>query len=77
MKQFQIYVTGKEGVFDPAGEQAKGALVNLGFEGVSGVRIGKFIELEVADEVTEDQVRNMCEKLLANPVIEDYIIKNA
>lgn len=72
MKQYQIYVTGKEGIFDPAGAQAKSALANLGFEGVADVSIGKFIELEVADEVTEDEVREMCEKLLANPVIEDY-----
>lgn len=75
MKQYQIYVTGKEGIFDPAGEQSKAALANLGFEGVSDVSIGKYIELEVADDVTEDQVKDMCDKLLANPVIEDYKIK--
>lgn len=74
MKQYQIYVTGKEGIFDPAGAQAKSALANLGFEGVCDVRIGKFIELEVEDAVTEAQVQEMCEKLLANPVIEDYRI---
>lgn len=75
MKRFEIYVTGKEGIFDPAGETSKNALDNLGFEGVEGVRIGKYIELDVDDSVEIEQVREMCEKLLANPVIEDYEIK--
>lgn len=75
MKRFEILVTGKEGIFDPAGETSKKALLNLGYEGVSQVSIGKYIEIEVADEVGEDVVAEMCEKLLANPVIEDYEIK--
>lgn len=74
MKQFEIYVTGKEGIFDPAGEQSKAALDNLGYEGVTDVRIGKYIQLEVADNVDKEQIAEMCEKLLANPVIEDYKI---
>lgn len=75
MKRYEIYVTGKEGIFDPAGETSKNALQNLGYEGIRGVRIGKYIELDVEDSVTEEQVEEMCEKLLANPVIEDYEIK--
>ena len=75
MKRYEIYVTSKEGIFDPAGETSKSALQNLGYDGIEDVRIGKFIELAVEDSVTEDQVKEMCQKLLANPVIEDYEIK--
>lgn len=75
MKKYEIYITSKEGIFDPAGETSKSALSNLGYEGIAELRIGKFIELEVEDSVSEAQVEEMCEKLLANPVIEDYEIK--
>ncbi|MFT4784269.1 MAG: phosphoribosylformylglycinamidine synthase PurS subunit, partial [Paracoccaceae bacterium] len=59
----------KSGVLDPQGEAVKSALGALGFEGVSGVRQGKVIELDLADGTTEAQVTEMCEKLLANTVI--------
>jgi phosphoribosylformylglycinamidine synthase len=64
----------KQGVLDPQGEAVRHALGALGFEGVSGVRQGKVIELDLADGTTEDQIRDMCEKLLANTVIESYQI---
>ena len=64
----------KQGVLDPQGEAVRHALGALGFEGVSGVRQGKVIELDLADGTTEDQIREMCEKLLANTVIESYHI---
>ena len=51
------------------------ALGSLGFDGVQGVRQGKVIELDLADGTTEDTVREMCEKLLANTVIESYSIE--
>jgi phosphoribosylformylglycinamidine synthase PurS subunit len=75
MKRYKIFVTGKEGIFDPAGEQSKTALANLGFTGVQDVSIGKFIEITVDDDITEVQIGTMCDKLLANPVIEDYEIQ--
>ncbi|MCL1799718.1 MAG: phosphoribosylformylglycinamidine synthase subunit PurS [Eggerthellaceae bacterium] len=75
MKRYEIFITAKEGIFDPAGETSKNALLNLGYDGVEGVRIGKFVELDVDDTVTPAQVGEMCEKLLANPVIEDFEIK--
>lgn len=75
MKHYEIFVTSKEGIFDPAGEASKTALGNLGYTGVNGVRIGKFIQLETEDSVTREHVAEMCEKLLTNPVIEDYEIK--
>lgn len=74
MKRYEIVVTGKEGIFDPAGAQSKQALHNLGYDGVADVSIGKIIELSVDDAVSEGQVREMCEKLLANPVIEDFTV---
>lgn len=76
MKRFVIHVTGKQGIFDPAGQNSMKALAQLGFDGVSDVRIGKYIQLECDDSVTEQDVVVMCEKLLANPVIEDFTIED-
>jgi phosphoribosylformylglycinamidine synthase len=73
--RFDIYVTYKRGIFDPPGATAERALVNLGYDEVSSVRIGKYIQLEVADGTPAGRVREMCDKLLANPVIEDYRIE--
>ncbi len=71
----KIYVTLKREVLDPQGDAVRRALGALGFEGVRDVRIGKFVEVEVEGrdrEGVERDIRNMCEKLLANPVIEDF-----
>lgn len=65
----------KQGVLDPQGEAVKSALGSMGFEGVGGVRQGKVIELDLADGTTEAQVSEMCEKLLANTVIESYRVE--
>lgn len=75
MARFEIYVTYKKGIFDPPGATAERALANLGYEEVSSVRIGKFIQIEVADGTPEERVREMCDRLLANPVIEEYRIE--
>ena len=71
----RVHVMLKNGVLDPQGEAVRHALGALGFEGVEGVRQGKVIELDLADGTTEDQVKDMCEKLLANTVIERYDIE--
>jgi phosphoribosylformylglycinamidine synthase len=71
----KIYVTLKREVLDPQGDAVRRALGSLGFEGVRDVRIGKFVEVEVEGrdrEGVERDIRSMCEKLLANPVIEDF-----
>jgi len=65
----------KTGVLDPQGEAVRHALGAMGFDGVSSVRQGKVIDLDLADGTSEDQVRDMCEKLLANTVIERYDIE--
>jgi len=65
----QILVRPKEGILDPQGQAVERALPALGFEGVSHVRVGRLIELEVEDP---SQIPAMCEKLLTNPLIEDY-----
>ena len=75
MARFEIYVTYKKGIFDPPGATAERALQNLGYAEVSSVKIGKFIQLEVAAGTPEERVREMCDRLLANPVIEDYRIE--
>ncbi|MCB1483117.1 MAG: phosphoribosylformylglycinamidine synthase subunit PurS [Rhodobiaceae bacterium] len=73
----RVTVTLKKGVLDPQGKAIHGALSTLGFDGVEGVRQGKLIEIEL-DETNRDDARRkveaMCEKLLANTVIENYAI---
>lgn len=71
----RVHVMLKDGVLDPQGEAVRHALGSLGFDGVEKVRQGKVIELDVADGTSEDTVREMCEKLLANTVIESYQIE--
>ena len=71
----QIHITLKPSVSDPQGLTVAGGLKQLGFNSVDSVRVGKFIEIEVEVESrkkAENDFNEMCEKLLANPVIEDY-----
>lgn len=71
----KIYITFKPGVLDPQGKAVQHALATLGFGDVQDARIGKFIELKLngTDRKKADQdVKQMCEKLLANTVIESY-----
>ena len=71
----RVHVMLKNGVLDPQGEAVRHALGSLGFEGVDGVRQGKVIELDLADGTTEAVIGEMCEKLLANTVIESYRVE--
>ena len=74
----RVHVMLKDGVLDPQGEAVRHALGTLGFGGVSGVRQGKVIELDLAGSdraAAEADVRAMCEKLLANTVIEKFNIE--
>ena len=73
--KLRIYVTLKPGVLDPQGKAIEHALAGLGFSGVSDARVGKLIELEVADGTDEAQIDAMCRQLLANTVIENYRIE--
>ena len=73
-----IYITLKDGVLDPQGKAVEDALRGLGFEDVEGVRQGKLIELYLKDtdhNSARERVADMCEKLLANTVIENYDIE--
>ncbi len=70
-----VIVMLKQGVLDPQGEAVRHALGTLGFEGVEGVRQGKLIELDLAEGTSEADVTSMCEKLLANTVIESYRVE--
>lgn len=74
MYKVKVYVTLRESVLDPQGNAVKGSLHNLSFHEVADVRIGKYMELtiEKSDRNVEEVVKEMCEKLLANTVIEDY-----
>jgi len=76
MARYEIFVTYKKGIFDPPGATAERALANLGYDEIDSVRIGKYVRLEVADGTSESRVKEMCDKLLANPVIEDYRIES-
>ena len=75
MKKVNVYVTLRESVLDPQGVAVKGGLDHLGFTGIESVRIGKVIELQVAEGTTEADVKEMCERLLVNTVIENYDIE--
>lgn len=74
MKKVNVYVTLRESVLDPQGSAVKGALHAHDYPEVQDVRIGKFLELliEESDRDLDTVVKEMCEKLLANTVIEDY-----
>ncbi|MBU2889484.1 MULTISPECIES: phosphoribosylformylglycinamidine synthase subunit PurS [Celeribacter] len=71
----RIDVMLKTGVLDPQGAAVQHALGALGFEGVNEVRQGKVIMLDLADGTSEETIKEMCEKLLANTVIESYRIE--
>ena len=71
MPRVRVLVRPKEGILDPQGVAVERALPSLGFDGVSNVHVGRLIELDVADA---SKVDAMCQKLLANPLIEDYEI---
>ncbi|MFO0685392.1 MAG: phosphoribosylformylglycinamidine synthase subunit PurS [Sandaracinus sp.] len=74
----RIYVTLKREVLDPQGDAVRHALGALGFQGVKDVRIGKLVEIELegeTDDARKAQLKSMCEKLLANPVIEDFRVE--
>ena len=77
----KVHVSLKPGVLDPQGKAVGDALGRLGFGVVAGVRVGKTIEIEIKDGLTkadaEKRVREMCEKLLANMVVERYSIELA
>jgi phosphoribosylformylglycinamidine synthase PurS subunit len=73
----RVHVMLKNGVLDPQGEAVRHALGAMGFDGVQGVRQGKVIELDLADGATQADVEQMCEKLLANTVIESYTVEMA
>jgi phosphoribosylformylglycinamidine synthase len=71
----RIFVSLKPGVLDPQGRAVHHALEGLGFQGVEDVRVGRLIELEVADATSDEALDDMCRKLLANMVIENYRIE--
>ena len=75
--KLRIHVTLKPGVLDPQGKAIEHALAGLGFAGVEGARVGKLIELDVADGTSDDDVDQMCRRLLANTVIENYRVERA
>lgn len=75
MLKATVYVTIKQNVLDPQGKAVQGALHSMGFDEVDSVRIGKYLDLSLNTSdraAAEERVKAMCEKLLANTVIEDY-----
>ncbi|TDQ66617.1 phosphoribosylformylglycinamidine synthase [Maritalea mobilis] len=74
----RIFVTLKNGVLDPQGQAIEGSLSSLGFEGVDAVRQGKIFDVKLDEtdhEAAKEKLAQMCEKLLANTVIENYSIE--
>ena len=75
MLQVKILITLKNGVVDPQGITIKGALESLGYQGIASIRLGKYIKMELDTKdrgEAEKDIEEMCGKLLANPVIENY-----
>ena len=71
----KIFVSLKNGVLDPQGKAVQQSLHTLGYKEVQDVRVGKFVEFDIhasSREVAEARIREMCDKLLANPVIENF-----
>jgi len=76
--QARVYVTLKRGVLDPQGKAVARSLGSMGFDEVEDVRLGKFVELKLTDrspEAAKARLEEMCKRLLANTVIEDYRIE--
>ena len=71
----RIFVRLKPGVLDPQGRAVHHSLEGMGFDGVENVRMGRLIEMDVADGTSHETLSAMCEKLLANTVIEDFDIE--
>ncbi len=72
MPHVRILIRPKAGILDPQGTAVEQALPQLGFAGVSDVRVGRLVELDAA---TTEELESMCQKLLANPLVEDYEIQ--
>lgn len=68
----RVLIRPKQGILDPQGQTVERALPALGFSGISEVRVGRLVELEAADA---SQIPELCEQLLANPLIEDFEIQ--
>jgi phosphoribosylformylglycinamidine synthase PurS subunit len=67
-----VLIRPKQGILDPQGEAVQRALPALGFSGVANVRVGRLVELDIDDA---GQLQPMCDKLLANPLVEDYEVE--
>ena len=74
MVKAKVLIRPKQGILDPQGKAVERALPALGFDGISNVRVGRLVELETDDPSAID---SLCEKLLANPVTEDFEITSA
>ncbi len=72
MIRARVLIRPKQGILDPQGQAVERALPALGFEGISDVRVGRLVELDVADASRIDE---LCQKLLANPLVEDYEVE--
>lgn len=75
MYNVRVYVTYKESILDPQGEAVRGAVHRMGFDEIEDIRIGKYFEIKVsdtADRSVEEVIETICDKLLANVVMESY-----
>jgi phosphoribosylformylglycinamidine synthase len=77
MRKVVVTVMPREGVLDPQGQAVRGALGRLGFEGVEDVRVGKRIEIALESDDPDAEAREMVDRLLANPLVEDASVEVA
>jgi phosphoribosylformylglycinamidine synthase subunit PurS len=75
----KIIITPKKAVVDPQGKTVQSALAHMGFNGVNAVHVGKYLEIELADDLdrqtARQQLEEACHRFLSNPVIEDYLLE--
>lgn len=75
MYNAKVYITYKESILDPQGEAVRGAVHRMGFDEIEDIRMGKYFEIKVAkqaDRTVEETIETICDKLLANVVMESY-----
>jgi phosphoribosylformylglycinamidine synthase subunit PurS len=77
MTTVRIVITRKPGILDAAGQAVRQGLVSLGYRDVGEVRVGRYVEIAVPAEAARDQIEAMCERFLANPLIEEWRVGEA
>lgn len=77
MTTVQIVITLKPGILDAAGQAVRQGLLALGYRDVGDVKVGRYLEIDVPHDISPEQIETMCERFLANPLIEEWRVGKA